>query len=203
VGLHGTGCLKNGHDESQDGWHDLLDRCPVGGVEPLLGRAVDGPTGGGGDHDGREAGGEVVFWHAFDQDPADGGGDGGLDEGFEGALTLAYGTAGVGLGEVVADGEDDGAGRGGAGSVVADAALMEQDVKAACDHGVEKGEFVGVMVVEGGAIDGGQVRDVLYGDLVEALTLHEGLQGTLKKLPGAPDAGIAYFTVGNRHDSSY
>jgi hypothetical protein len=33
--------------------------------------------------------------------------------------------------------------------------------------------------------------------------LHEGLQGTLKKLPGAADAWIANFTVGDRHGSSY
>jgi hypothetical protein len=31
--------------------------------------------------------------------------------------------------------------------------------------------------------------------------LHEGAHGRLKKLPGAADAWIAYFTVGDRHDS--
>ena len=47
----------------------------------------------------------------------------------------------------------------------------------------------------------GEVGYGVYGDLVEALRLHEGAHGRLKKLPGAADAWIAYFTVGDRHDS--
>ena len=195
--------LKNGKDQLQDDWDDLFGRRAVGSAEPLLYSAVDGPAGSGGDHRGREPGDEPILRHAFHQDSADRGSDGGFNERFKGTLTLTFGAAGMGLGEVVAGGEDDGAGRGGTGSVVTDAALMKQHVETAGDHGVQKGEFVGVMVVERGAIDGGHVRDVLYGDLLEALSLHEVPQGTLKKLPGAPDAWIANFTVGGRHDSSY
>src|SRR6266567_6215758 len=45
VGLNGTGCLKNGHDELQDGGHDLLRRGVIGRVEPLLDCAIDSPAG--------------------------------------------------------------------------------------------------------------------------------------------------------------
>lgn len=187
----------------QDHRYDLFGWRTFWRAEPLLNGAVDGPAGRGGDHHGREPGGESILRHAFHQDTADGGGDGSLNEWFEGALTLTHSTVAMGLGEVVAGCEDDGAGRGGTGSVVTDTALMQELVETAGDHGVEQGEFVGVVVVEGGAIDGGKVGDVLYGDFVEALILHEGLQGALKKLPGATDAWIANFTVGDRHGSSY
>ena len=75
-------------------------------------------------------------------------------------------------------------------------------MEAAGDHGFEQRIFVGVVVVESGAIDSGGFGDVLHGDLVKALALHEGTQGALKELPRAPDSWIAYFTVGDGHGVS-
>ena len=78
---------------------------------------------------------------------------------------------------------------------------MKQHVESARNHGIQKRELVCVVVVKRGAIDSGQVGDVLYRDVVEALILHERLQGALKELPRSPDSWITYFTVGNRHNS--
>jgi hypothetical protein len=57
------------------------------------------------------------------------------------------------------------------------------------------------VIVESGAIDSGGLGNVLHGDLVEALVLHEGTQGALKELPRSSYSWIAYFAVGNGHGS--
>jgi hypothetical protein len=79
---------------------------------------------------------------------------------------------------------------------------MEKHVKAASDHGVEQREFVVVVVVESSAIDGCGFGDVLDGDVFEGFRLQKGLQGSLKKLAGAADSGIANFAVGDGHGNS-
>jgi hypothetical protein len=76
-------------------------------------------------------------------------------------------------------------------------------MEATGDHGFEQRIFVSVVIVESGAIDSGGLGDVLHGDLVEALALHEGTQGTLKELSGSPHSWIAYFAVGDWHGSLY
>ena len=105
----------------------------------------------------------------------------------------------MGLGEVVAGSQNDGAGSGGTGAIEADVALVQERVESARDCSFEKGELVGVVVVEGGAVDGGSVGDVVDGDLVEALCLHKGEEGSVKELPGSSDARVADFTIGDRH----
>ncbi len=144
---------------------------------------------------GERPGGWCFFRHAVHNDAADGGGDGGFDERFEGVLAGALGRVGVDLGEVVAGREDDGAGCRGAGAVEEHVALVEEHVEAAGDHGFEESELVGVVVVEGGAVDGGGVGDVLDGDLVDVLCLHEVTQRSLEELAGAADAWVANFAV--------
>ena len=126
---------------------------------------------------------------------ADGGDDGRVDEGLEGALAIADGRVGVGLGEVVAGGEDHCAGSRRAGAVERDVALVEKLVEAAGDGGVEERVLVGVVVVEGGAVDGGGFGDVVDGDLVESLCLHEAGESFVEELASAADPRIAYFTV--------
>ena len=78
-----------------------------------------------------------------------------------------------GLGEEVADAEDDAGEGAGAGAVEDDAALGEQGVEAAGDHAFEEGELVGVVGVEGGAVDAGGVGDLLDGELVEVAGAEE------------------------------
>jgi hypothetical protein len=51
------------------------------------------------------------------------------------------------------------------------------------------------VVVEGGAVDGGGVGDVLNGDLVQVFCLHEVAEGSLKELAGTADSGVSYFAV--------
>ena len=131
-----------------------------------------------------------MFEHA-----ADGGDDGRVDEGLEGALAIADGRVGVGQGEVVAGGEDHCACSRRAGAVERDVALVEELVEAAGDGGVEESVFVGVVVVEGGAVDGGCFGDVLDGNFVEGLCLHKAGESFLEELASAPDARIAYCTV--------
>ncbi len=48
--LRGSRLLQNREDQFQDGGDYLFRRWVAGGKEPLLGGAVDGPAGGGGDH---------------------------------------------------------------------------------------------------------------------------------------------------------
>ncbi len=133
--------------------------------------------------------------HSFLQHVPDGGGQGRIDERLEGALTVADGGVGVGLGEVVAGGENDCAGGGGAGAVELDVALVEKTVEAASDDSFEERVLVGVVVVKGCAVDGGGFRDIVDGYLVEGLCLHQVEESFLEELAGAPDARIAYFAV--------
>src|SRR5580698_2770371 len=185
--------LEDGDDELQDGLDGLLGGRVVGGVEPLFYGSVDGPCGGGGDHLGGEGGAWLVIADTLDEDAADGGDHGGFHEGFEGVVAGAV--TGVDLGEVVASREDDGTGRGGTGAVEEHVALVEELVEAASDHGFVEGELVVVVVVEGGAVDGGSVGDVLDGDLVQGFCFHEVAEGSLEELAGAADSGVFYFTV--------
>lgn len=131
----------------------------VGSVEPLLDGSVDGPACGGGD-DLRREGRRGGFGDGAPEDDAmDGRDDGCLHEGFEGVLAGAG--VGVGCGEVVAGGENDGPESGGTGAVVGDVAVVQELVEASANHGSEESEFVGVVVVEGSAVDGGGFGDVL------------------------------------------
>jgi hypothetical protein len=50
--------------------------------------------------------------------------------------------------------------------------------------------------VEGGAVDGGGVGDVLDGDLLEVFGLQERGQRLLEELAGAADAGVESLTGG-------
>src|SRR6266851_7791618 len=84
-GLHGTGCLKNGHDELQDGWHDLLRRSPIRRVEPLLDRAIDSPAGRGGD-DLRRKNRSALLRHALHNHALNGGRDRRLNQWLEGVV---------------------------------------------------------------------------------------------------------------------
>jgi len=167
--VDGTCGHEDGDDELQDRGDDLFCRCVIRSVEPFFNSAVDGPARCCGDDFGREARSGAFFRHAVHDDAANGGGDGGFDEGFEGVLAGALDWVGVDLGDVVAGGEDNSAGGGGAGAIEGYIALVKKNVEAAGDHGFEEGVFVGVMVVEGGAIDGGRVGDVLYGNLFDVL----------------------------------
>ncbi len=142
---------------------------------------------------GESGGVWVVIADSLDEDAADGGDHGGFHEGFE--RVVAGAVAGVDLGEVVAGREDDGTGRGGTGSVEEDVALVEELVESASDHGFVEGELVVVVVVEGGAVDGGGVSDVLDGDLVQGLCFHEVAEGSLEELAGAADSWVFYFAV--------
>jgi hypothetical protein len=107
------------------------------------------------------------------------------------------------VGQVVAGCQDEGAHGGRAGPVIADIAFVEQRMEATGDHSFQQRIFVSVVIIKGGAIDGGGFGNVLHGDFVEALALHEGTQGPLKELPCAPHSWIAYFAVGDGHGSLY
>jgi hypothetical protein len=95
-----------------------------------------------------------------------------------------------GLGEEVADAEDDGLDGAGAGAVECDAAEAEEGHEAAGDDAFEEGELIRVVGVEGGAVDAGGVGDFLDGEGVEVARLEEATEGLLEKLAGAADAGI-------------
>jgi hypothetical protein len=195
------GLLQDRKHQAQDGRDCLFRGWAVGSVEPLFDGTVDGPADCGSDHRwGWQPG--LICWlgghfrgHSSFEDVTNCVGDGRIDEGLEGALTVRRGRVAMGLGEVVAGGEDDCTGGGRAGAVELDVAVVEEFVEIACDGGFEEGVLVGVVVVEGGSIDGGGFGDVLDGDIVEALCLHEGSEGLLQELAGAPDPWIAYFTV--------
>ena len=106
------------------------------------------------------------------------------------------GRLGEGLGEEIADAEDD-AGEGvAAGAVEDDAAAVEKGVEATGDHAFKQGELVRVMGVEGGAIDSGSVGDLVDGELVELAGVEEGGEGLLEKLAGATDARVLGFAGG-------
>src|ERR1700761_7330384 len=84
---------------------------------------------------------------------------------------------------------------GGATGVVANSTLVQELMKAACYQGFKKGKLVRVVVIEGRPVHGRSFRDVLHGNLVEALCLHEGSQGPLEELSSAAHPRIANFTV--------
>ena len=105
------------------------------------------------------------------------------------------------LGQVVAGCQDDCAYRRRAAPVIPDIPFVEQHVEATGNHGFQQRIFVGVVIVESGAIDSGGLGDVLHSDLVEALILHEVTQSTLKELPRSSDSWISYFAVGDGHGS--
>ena len=113
----------------------------VWSVEPLFDCAIDGPACCGADDVGREAGGGAFFRHTVHDDASNRGCDGGLDEGLEGVLAGALGRVGMKLGDVVAGGEDDRTGGGGAGAVEGYIALVEENVETAGDHGFQKGDI--------------------------------------------------------------
>ena len=75
-------------------------------------------------------------------------------------------------------------------------------MEAAGDHRIQECELVVVVVVEGGAINGRRLGDVLDGDIFKAFCLQQVAQGSLEELAGAADARVADFAVGNRHDNS-
>ncbi len=135
---------------------------------------------------------------AFEEHLLDDVDDGGLEVGSEEALTLAVAARGMVpvLSEVVADAEDDAADGGDAGAVEVDAALVEELVEALGDEALEEGELVGVVGVEGGAVDGGGVGDVLHGDLLKLVCFEEFIEGLLEEFAGAADAGVEGLTGG-------
>jgi hypothetical protein len=105
------------------------------------------------------------------------------------------------LGKIVTGRPNDGAHSGRAGAVIADIALVEQLMESAGNHSLEKRIFVRVVVIKRGAIDSCSFGDILDGDFIEIIALHEFTQRTLKKLARSPHSWIAHFAVGNRHGS--
>ena len=110
--------------------------------------------------------------------------------------------AGQRLGEEVADAEDDGLEGGGAGAVECDAALGEEGVEASSDYAFEEGELVGVVGVEGGAVNACGVGDFLDGEAVEVVCFEQPDEGLLEELTGAADTGIGRITGGVGHGVS-
>ncbi len=135
---------------------------------------------------------------AFEEHLLDDVDDGGFEVGLEEALTLAVAAGRVVpvLGKVVADAEDDAADGGDAGAVEVDAAAVEKLVEAVGDEALEEGELVGVVGVEGGAVDGGGVGDVLDGDFFELFCFEEFIEGLLEEFAGAADAWVEGLTGG-------
>jgi len=133
---------------------------------------------------------------AFEQHAADDGDDGrfhvrGHRVGGSGAG--GSGELAEGLGEEVADAEDDALEGIGTGAVEDDSALVEEGVEAAGDHALEESEFVGVVGVEGGAVEAGGVGDLVDGEFVEVAGVEELGEGLLEELAGAANAGVCGF----------
>jgi len=191
--------VEDGGYEALDGCGDLFGGWVVGGLDPLAGGAVDGPSGGG----GQEFGGGCrrgwaiggVVADAVEEHAPDDGDDGGLHVRGELASggAVGEGVLSEGLGEEVADAEDDAGDGVGAGAVEYNAAPGEEGVEAAGDHALEEGEFVGVVGVEGGAVDAGSVGDLLDGELVEVAGTEKLGEGLLEELAGAADARVLGF----------
>jgi hypothetical protein len=200
------GGAEEGGDEAEDGRGDLVGREAVRGVDPFPGGAVDSPAGGGGDEFGGVAAGGGMSLEAVEEHGADDGDDGGLH--VRGHVILGIvrgGGAGEreGLGEEVADAEDDALDGGGAGAVEDDAALVEQGVEAGGDHALEQGELVGVVGVKGGAVDAGVVGNLLDGEFFEFAGGKETGEGLLEELAGAANAGVDRVGIGSvRHGVS-
>ena len=167
----------------------------VGGLDPLFGGTVDGPTGRGGEEFGGVAAGGGMGAEAVEEHAADDGDDGRFHVRRElvGGAAGGVGELAEGLGEVVADAENDAGESVAAGAVEDDAAVVEQGVEAAGDHALEEGEFVGVVGVKGGAVEAGGIGDLLDGELVELAGSEELGEGLLEELAGAADARVLGF----------
>jgi len=96
-------------------------------------------------------------------------------------------------GEIVAHGEDDGGNGAGAGSVEDDLAAVEQFLKALGGHAFEERELVGVVVVEGGSVDGGLFGYVSDGNFFKGLGFEELLEGLMEHVASAADPGVDCF----------
>lgn len=189
--------MEDGDYELLEGGSDGFGGGMVGGAEPLAGGAVDGPAGGGGEEFGRVIAGGGMLADAIEEHVADDGDDSRLhvrgEVGGGGAVDVGLGD---GLGEEVADAEDDAGDGGGAAAFEDDAALVEEGVEAGGDHALEEGELVGVVGVEGGAVDAGGIGDLLDGELVELAGLEELGESLLEELAGAADARVGGFAEG-------
>lgn len=62
---------------------------------------------------------------------------------------------------IVARGKDDGAGNFGGIWTKFHVAFVQKLVKTSADEGLKEGEFIGVVIVKGGAIHGSGFSDVL------------------------------------------
>ena len=134
---------------------------------------------------------------AIEEHGTDDGDDSGLDRRDHGMVGINAGGGGAlcvaggdGLGDEVTDAEDDAVEGGGAGTAEDDAASVEQGVKAGGDGALEESEFIGVVGVEGGAVETGGVGDVLDGELVEVASIEEVAKGLLEEFASAADAGV-------------
>ena len=187
--------MEEGGYEALDGGGDGFGGGVVGGLDPLAGGTVDGPGGGGGEKLRRVATGWGMVAHAVEEHAADYGDDGCLHvrRHLVAGGAVGGGVLGEGLREEVADAEDDAGEGSAAGAVEYDIALGEEGVEAAGDHALEEGELVGVVGVEGGAVDAGRVGDLLDGQFVEVAGAEEIGEGLLEELAGAADAGVGGF----------
>ena len=185
--------------EPLDGGGDDFGRGVVGGLDPLASSAVDGPGGGSGQEFWGGGGGGLIYSgmvaEAFEKHAADY-----RDNGFlhvrgklDGGGAGGGGDLGQGLGEEVADSEDNACQGAAAGAVECDAALVEERMEAAGHHALEEGKLVGVVGVEGGAVDSGNVSDLLHGELVEVAGTEKGGEGLLEQLACAADARVGGF----------
>ena len=191
--------MEDGGNQALDDYGDFFGGGMVGGSDPFAGGAVDGPCGGGGEE---LWGGWRRHWavggmvaEAVEEHAADYGDDGRFHVRGElgGGRAVGGGGLGEGMGEEVADAEDYAGEGAGAGAVEDDAAFVEEGVEAAGDHAFEESELVGVVGVEGGAVDAGGVGDLLDGQLVEVAGAEKGGESLLEELAGAADARVLGF----------
>jgi hypothetical protein len=187
----GLGMEERGY-QALNGHGDFFRGRMVGGANPFAGGAVDSPASGGGEEFRGIAAFRRVVANAVEEHVTDDGDDGAFHVRgkLAGGRTVGGGGLGEGLGEEVADAEDDAGEGAGAAAFEDDTALVEQGVEAAGDDAFEQGELVGVMGVEGGAVDAGRVGDLLDGELVEVAGAEEGGEGLVEEQAGATDAGV-------------
>lgn len=190
-GCLGFGDVHGGEDGGEDEVGEVFG-AEVFRLAPIKAGSADGPAGhGGADFDvGTEGAVFVVGGNlsASDEVVADEAFDLGFDDG--GELALMFLAAGGEVAKKVADGEDELADGGGTGAGNALHAAEEGGAEFLADHVLKEGKFVGEVVVEGGAVNGGAFGDVLHGDGLEALLGEEGLEGLVQHLTRAADAGI-------------